>query len=138
MGAAITQPVRKFLEAQPIGTVATLRPSGKIRHTVVYYVIDADRILISTEAKRGKARDVTRTGWASFCVFGHEKPFPAVTIEGPARILTAGIAEPTARILQKIRGQKLIATATDEQLASVGRVILEIAIEHVYSVQYIT
>jgi PPOX class probable F420-dependent enzyme len=135
--AAIAEPVRKFLENQPVGTISTLRASGRIRQTVVYYVLDDDRILISTEGKRGKSKDVQREGWASFCVFGHEKPFPACTVEGTARILTSGIAEPTARIIEKIRGQKP-PQLTDAMLAATDRVVLEIAIERVYSVAYIS
>jgi len=135
--AAIAEPVRKFLENQPVGTISTLRASGRIRQTVVYYVLDDDRILISTEGKRGKSKDVQREGWASFCVFGHEKPFPACTVEGTATILTSGIAEPTARIIEKIRGQKP-PQLTDAMLAATDRVVLEIAIERVYSVAYIS
>jgi PPOX class probable F420-dependent enzyme len=135
MAAAITEPVRKFLESQPVGIISTLRPSGKIRQTLVYYVLDGDRILISTESKRGKAQDVIRNGWASFCVFGHEKPFPACTIEGTAKVLRKGIAEPTARIAEKIRGNK--PALSDEMLAAADRVIIDIAIERVYSVAYL-
>jgi PPOX class probable F420-dependent enzyme len=135
--AAIAEPVRKFLETQPVGAISTIRPSGRIRQTVVYYVLDGDRILISTEGKRGKSKDVRRNGWASFCVCGHEKPFPACTVEGTAAILTTGIAEPTARIIEKLRGQRP-PQLTDAMLAATDRVILEIRIENVYSVAYIS
>jgi PPOX class probable F420-dependent enzyme len=138
MSSELTEPVRKFLESQPVGTVATVRPDGKIRNTVVYYVLDGDRILISTQSRRGKGRDVQRTGWASFCVVGHEKPFPSCTIEGPARILTEGIGQATARILETIRGVRPPTVPTDEGLAQLDRVILEIQAERVYGVSYIS
>jgi hypothetical protein len=137
MGAALAPPVRRFLESQPVGTISTLRPDERIRSTLVYFVLEGDRILISTESKRGKARDLRGSGRASFCVSGSETPFPSCTVEGPARILSQGIGEPTARILEKIRGVRPDAVPTDEGLATLGRVILEIQIEHVYGVSYI-
>jgi hypothetical protein len=65
---------------------------------VTYYVLDGDRTLISTESKRAKVRDVIRDGWASICVLGPKPSYPGVTVEGPARILTTGIGQATARI----------------------------------------
>jgi PPOX class probable F420-dependent enzyme len=137
MVSPLAEPIRKFLESESVGTIATLRPDGRIRATLVYYVLDGDRILISTESQRGKGRDVQKTGWASFCVSGHEKPFPSCTVEGPARILTTNIGEPTARILESIRGVRPDAVPTDEGLAALDRVILEIGVEKVYGVSYI-
>ena len=96
-----------------------------------------DRILISTEGKRGKARDVERGGWASFRVMGHEKPWPSLTVEGPARIRREGIGSATARIMAKIRGEALPAEPSDEQLADADRVILELDVERVYAVSYV-
>jgi PPOX class probable F420-dependent enzyme len=137
MSTVLSEPVRKFLDTQPVGTIATLQKNGKIRQTLVYFVLDGDRILISTESKRGKVRDVIRDGRASFCVFGHEKPFPACTVEGPARIVRSGVSEPTTRIMERVYGQRPAQPPTDEVLAAAGRVILEIAIERAYSVQYV-
>jgi len=137
LSTIISDNVRKFLESQTVGTIATRRKSGKIRQTLVYYIVDGDRILISTESKRLKSRDVNREKWASFCVFGHAKPYPAVTVEGAARIMTKGIGEYTANLVTKIRGQRPTQVPTDAILAAADRVILEITIEHVYSVMYL-
>jgi hypothetical protein len=108
-----------------------------VRQTLVYYVLDGDRILISTEGRRGKARDVARTGWASFCVFAHARPFASVTVEGPARVLRENVGEPTARILEKIRGERPPLAPDDAALARQDRVILEITIERVYGASYL-
>jgi PPOX class probable F420-dependent enzyme len=133
----LTEAQRAFLDASPVGTIATLRPDGRIRHTLVYFALDGERIQISTEAKRGKARDVERTGWASFCVFGHAKPWPSFTVEGPARIRREGIAEPTARVLARIAGSPPSNPPSDEMLAKAGRVILELDVERVYGASYV-
>jgi PPOX class probable F420-dependent enzyme len=137
MATKLDDKAARFLDEAPVGTLATLRPDGKIRHTLVYFVRDGDRILLSTEGKRGKARDVGKTGWASFCVMGHAKPFPSLTVEGPARVLRKDIGEPTARVMQKITGKAPQATPSDEQLAASDRVILEIEVERVYGVSYV-
>jgi len=133
----LSEAARVFLSTCPVGTIATLRPDGRVRQTVVYFVLDGDRILISTEAKRGKARDVERTGWASFCVFGHAKPWPSLTVEGPARVIREGVAEPTARILAVIAGAPPTQPPSEDALARAGRVILEIEIAKVYGQSYV-
>jgi PPOX class probable F420-dependent enzyme len=133
---ALTENVRAFLDAQPVGVLATQRPDGSVRQSVVYHVRDGDRLLISTESKRAKARDVERAGRASYCVLGHEKPFPSVTVEGPARILTEGIGGPTAQLFGLIFGQEPGEAMSDEALAAVDRVILELTIERVYGVSH--
>lgn len=138
MTQPLDDPGRRFLETQPVGTLTTLRPDGKARSSVVYFTLDGDRVRISTVAKRAKARDVERTGWASFCVMGHEKPFPSLTVEGAARIVTEDIGPATAALLEKITGQAPEAVPTDEQLAVGGRVILEIDVERVYGVSYVS
>lgn len=136
MAGTLTDNVRTFLDAHPVGVLATQRPDGSARQSVVYHVVDGDRILISTESKRAKARDVVRTGHASYCVLGHEKPFPSVTVEGPARILTEGIGEPTARLFGRISGQPPADPPTDEALAGLDRVILELTVDHVHGVAH--
>lgn len=132
----LTDNVRAFLDAQPVGVLATRRPYGAVRQSVVYHVRDGDRLLISTESKRAKARDVERDGWASYCVLAHDKPFPSVTVEGSARILTEGIGAPTARLFGLIFGQEPGEPLSDEALAGVDRVILELTIERVYGVSH--
>ena len=137
MTEAIEAPVRDFLARESVGTVVTIRPDGKARHTLVYYDVEGGVVRISTEAARGKARDVERSGWASLCVMGHEKPWPSCTVEGPARIVRKGIGEATAALLGKITGNRPDPPPADEQLAAAGRVILEIAVERVYGVSYV-
>ncbi|MEW6272259.1 MAG: pyridoxamine 5'-phosphate oxidase family protein [Thermodesulfobacteriota bacterium] len=137
MAATLERPVRAFLAEQPVGVLATTRRDGSIRQSVVYHVTDGDRILISTVADRGKAHDVRRTGRASYAVLGHEKPFPQVVVDGPARILEHGIAEPTMRIFERIGGSRPPTPLTDQMLAGMKRVIVEITIESVKDVSYV-
>lgn len=129
--------IAAFLDDVPVGVLATVRRDGQPRLSTVYFVRDGERILISTESKRGKAQDVERVERASLCVQGVARPFPSVTVEGPARITRTGVGEPTARIMARILESPPGAAPTDEELAAVDRVILEIDVERVYGASYL-
>jgi len=136
VSSALSDKVRAFLTGHPVGVLATQRPDGSARQSVVYHLLEGDRVLISTQSKRAKARDVARSGRASYCVLGHEKPFPSVTVEGPARILTEGIGEPTARLFALISGQAPADPLSDEALGALDRVLLELTVDHVYGIAH--
>ncbi|GAA3614743.1 hypothetical protein GCM10022419_119950 [Nonomuraea rosea] len=132
----IDQPVRDLLDRQPAGVLATTRPDGTPRHSVVYFVLDGARLLISTEPGRAKTRDVLRTGRASLCVMGGAPPYPSVTLEGPARIRTTGIGPHTAAVWSRIGGRQVEPLA-EADLAAMNRVILEITVDRVYGASYL-
>ena len=134
----LTEPLCEFLDANPVGVLATESPEGTPRQSLVYYARDGERLLISTLADRHKARDVRRSGWASLCVMGHEPPYPSATFSGPAEILTNDIGAATAKIMQRIsNAAETPEPMSDEALAEVGRVLLAITIERVTAANYI-
>jgi PPOX class probable F420-dependent enzyme len=135
---ALTPALRDFLDANPVGVLATLPANGRPRQSLVYYARDGDRLLVSTLADRFKARDVRRSGWASLCVMGHERPYPSATFSGPAEILTHDIGVPTAKIAQRMTGEpEQPEPMSDEALAEVGRVVLAIKLDRVTAANYI-
>ena len=135
---ALTPELRTFLDSQSVGVLATLAADGSPRQSVVYFTRDRDRLLISTLTNRLKARDVRRTGRASLCVMGHERPFPAATFSGPAEILTTGIGSASAAIAQRFTASaQPPEPLSDEVLAEAGRVILAITVEKVTAPSYI-
>jgi PPOX class probable F420-dependent enzyme len=128
----------EFLDSAVVGVLATDALDGRPRQSLVYYVRDGDRLLISTLADRLKARAVRRSGWASLCVMGHERPFPSATLSGPAEIVTEGIGPATARIAQRMTGaEKPPEPMSDAVLSEAGRVVLAITIDRVGPVSYI-
>jgi PPOX class probable F420-dependent enzyme len=134
----LTDELGSFLDEHRVGVLATTAADGRPRQSVVYYVRDGDRLLVSTESKRLKAQDVVRTGFASICIRGDEQPYPSATFSGPAEILTENIGPQTARIMQRIAGMdEAPEPQTDEALASIDRVILAITVERVTAVSYI-
>jgi PPOX class probable F420-dependent enzyme len=135
---ALTDELRAFLDGNPVGVLATTAADDRPRQSLVYFVRDGERLLISTLADRLKSRDVRRTGRASLCVMGHEPPYPSATFSGPAEILTHDIGAPTARIAQRIsRSAEPPEPMTDEALAEAGRVVLAITVERVAAVSYV-
>jgi PPOX class probable F420-dependent enzyme len=135
---ALSPQLIEFLDAHRVGVLATVDDVAMPRQSVVYYVRDEERLLISTESKRLKARDVRRSGWASLCVLGHERPYPSAVFSGPAEIVTENIGPATAAIMQRIAGTPEPPEAqSDEALAAIDRVILAITIESVSAVNYL-
>ncbi|HKH78508.1 MAG TPA: PPOX class F420-dependent oxidoreductase [Solirubrobacteraceae bacterium] len=135
---ALTEELRQFLDAHRVGVLATLAPDGRPRQSLVYFARDGERVVTSTLADRLKARDVRRAGWASLCVMGHEPPYPSATLSGPAEILTNDIGAATAKLMQRIsNAAETPEPMSDEALAEVGRVLLEITIERVTAANYI-
>jgi PPOX class probable F420-dependent enzyme len=134
----LTNALRSFLDEHRVGVLATVAADDRPRQSVVYYVRDGNRLLISTESKRLKAQDVMRTDFASICIRGDEQPYPSATFSGPAEILTEKIGASTARIMQRIAGMdEAPEPQTDDALASIDRVILAITVEKVAAVSYI-
>ena len=133
----LTDQLREFLDAHHLGVLATASKAGKPRQSVVYYVRDEDRLLISTMSERLKATDVKRTGWASLSVRADQQPYPSATFSGPAEILTESIGRPTARIMQRIAGMdEPPEPESDEALAVLDRVILAISVDRVSAVTH--
>jgi hypothetical protein len=134
----LTPQLIDFLDSHRVGVLATVDEVATPRQSVVYYVREEQRLLISTKSKRLKARDVRRSGWASLCVLGHERPHPSAVFSGPAEILTQDIGARTAAIMQRIAGLPERPEAqSDEALAAIDRVILAISVEAVTAVNYL-
>ncbi|MEY9857785.1 acetoacetyl-CoA synthetase [Catenulispora sp. GAS73] len=127
---------RRFLARQTVGVLGTVRPDGGARQSTVYFVLDGDRLLISTEADRAKARDVERTGHASLCVVGAGAPYPSVTVEGAARLRTTDIGADTALVWSRISAEP-VDPIGDADLAAMNRVVLEIAVQRIYGASYL-
>jgi PPOX class probable F420-dependent enzyme len=128
--------LRTFVAEQKTCVIATTRRDGSIRQSVVVCAFDDDRILASTTASRAKARDIERSSWASLCIFGHEQPYPSVTIEGSARIIRDNVGDLTRKLYASLRGTS-DGAPTDEQLAAAGRVLIEISPDHWYGASYL-
>ena len=135
---ALTDNLRRFLDGQPVGVLATRSAEGNPRQSLVYFAREDDRLVVSTLANRLKAQDVRRSGSASLCVMGHEPPYRSATFSGQAEILTEDIGPLTARVMHRMtRAPEPPEAMSDEALRKVGRVILAITVERVTAASYI-
>jgi len=136
--SVLTPELITLLDRTTVGTLATTAADGRPRQSLVYFVRDGERLLISTEPGRYKSRDVERTGWASISVRAEAPPFPSAALSGPAEIVTEGIGPPTAAVMQRITGAaEPPEPQTDEALAAVGRVILALTVEKISAANYL-
>jgi hypothetical protein len=134
----LTPELEQLLDGNRIGVIATRAADGQPRQSVVYYARHGDRLLVSTLADRLKTKDVLREGRASICVHGHEQPYPSAVFSGPAEIRTTGIGPDTALVMQRVSGaDQPPEPQTDEALAGVGRVLLDIRIERISAVSHV-
>jgi PPOX class probable F420-dependent enzyme len=134
----LTAELAELLDSNKLGTIATVGEDGMPRLSVVYYANRGKRIFISTLRERLKAKDVERTGWVALSVRGEEPPYPSATFSGAARIRTAGIAEDTALVMARIAGlPDPPESQSDEALAAVGRVLIELAVERVSAATHV-
>lgn len=134
----LSEALRRFLDAQIVGVLATRSQAGRVHQSLVYYALEGEELLISTVDGRRKARDVQETGWASLCVMGHERPFPSATLSGAAEIRREAIGAPTAAIAMRMLALEDPAEPqSDEALAGVGRVIVALRVEHVGPASYL-
>ncbi|MCB0861871.1 MAG: TIGR03618 family F420-dependent PPOX class oxidoreductase [Solirubrobacterales bacterium] len=132
----MTGPERDLLEANIVGTVATIGGDGRPGQSVVYYATDGERIFFSTLGSRAKARHVGKTGWASISVRGGEPPYPSATFSGPARVIFDGVAEITNRIMKSFLGPDA-PEMTEEQYRDVDRVLVEITVDKVAAASHL-
>lgn len=134
----LTPALEELLDRQVVGVLATQPEDGRPRQSVVYYVRDGERLLVSSVAGRAKVRDVEQSAWASLCVMAPEHPFPSATFSGHAQVLTRGIGDATAAIAQRVmQASEPPEPQSDEALAAVGRVIIAISLERVAAVSHL-
>jgi PPOX class probable F420-dependent enzyme len=131
--------LRRFLEEQIVGVLATRSSDGAVHQSLVYYALQGDQLLISTLSGRRKALDVEESGWASLCVMGHERPFPALTVSGAAAVRHNEIGLATAAVAQRMLGlDEPPEPQSDDALAEADRVIVTLQIDRVGPTTYVT
>lgn len=127
-----------LLDANKLGTIATVGEDGLPRLSVVYYANRGERIFVTTLRDRLKATDIERTGWAALSVRGEEPPYPSATFSGAAIVRADGIGEATALVMGRMAGlSEPPEPQSQEALAAAGRVLIEITIERVTAVSHV-
>lgn len=66
--AALSDPVRRFLDEPRFGVLATTNADGTPQQTVMWYLRDGDHIVMNTARGRRKDRNLLRDCRASLCI----------------------------------------------------------------------
>jgi PPOX class probable F420-dependent enzyme len=74
----------EFLDLPIFGVLATTNQDGSTQQTLMWYLLDGDRILMNTSAGRRKHRNIVARPEISLCAVEGRR---YVTVTGPARIL---------------------------------------------------
>jgi PPOX class probable F420-dependent enzyme len=79
--------VRAFLvEGTRTGKLATVRADGRPHVTPVWFVLDGDDLILTTDATSLKAKAIRRDGRVCLCVDDQMPPYSYVMIEGTAAL----------------------------------------------------
>lgn len=102
---------RKFLEEHRLCVVGFNGRNGPPVLSPVYYYVDGDEIVISTQAARGKAKQAGRLGEVTLCVLEEKPPFAYLTVYGKVRVEKEGAADVMMRVGKAMTGNEIPETA---------------------------
>ncbi|MEX1194337.1 MAG: pyridoxamine 5'-phosphate oxidase family protein [Dehalococcoidia bacterium] len=98
---------RKFLEEHRLCVVGFNRKSGPPALSPVYYYVDGDEIVFSTQATRGKAKQAERLGEVTLCVLEEQLPFAYLTVYGTVRVDHEGAVDTMMRAAGAMTGSEI-------------------------------
>lgn len=90
--APLPPEVREFLDHPNLATVATLGRDGAPQATVVWFLLEGDRVLINTRVGRSKPRNISRDPRVALAVFDSQRPERSVQVRGIAEARRDGDA----------------------------------------------
>ena len=121
---------RDFLNANRFCVVAYSRSSGPPALSPVYYVMDGEDLLISTQAGRAKTKALQRDPNVSVCVLAEQHPSPRyLTIYGTAKIEHEGAVDLMMRIGGAMSGAEVpqaLRPAIEQRARDEQRLVLRV------------
>jgi PPOX class probable F420-dependent enzyme len=129
---SITPAIRAFLDEMTVPCViSTLRPDGAPITSATWFGFLDDDIIVSTPARRNKARFARNDPRISFIVDTKVAPYRGVAIEGTAEVLDDADNALLLRIVERYLGPQ-DPSALGERFRAVGeRVVLRLRPERV-------
>ncbi len=120
---------RKFLEEHRLCVVGFNGKNGPPILSPVYYFVDGDEIVISTQAARGKAKQAGRLGEVTLCVLEEKMPFAYLTVYGTVRVEEECAVDALMRAAGAMTGTPIPEAARpgfEERAKAEGRVALRV------------
>lgn len=124
MAARLPEAVRALADAPTYVTLATIRPDGAPRLTVLWIARDGDDLLLSTVRGRAKERDIARDPRVGLMFLDQRDPYAYVEIRGVASLSEEGGKELIDQLSMKYTGSPYGWDGPDE-VRLVIRVIAE-------------
>ncbi len=81
--ATLDDKTKQFLDEKRFAVVATINADGTPQQTVLWYMLNGDKIIMNTAVGRVKEKNLKRDLRISFCV---EEGYQYVTLEGRAEL----------------------------------------------------
>lgn len=122
--------VRAFLEEPRFASLATINSDGSPQQTVMWYLLDGDRVMMNTARGRIKDRNLARDPRASICI---EDGYRFVTIQGRVTLVDdQGQAQADiAALATRYHGQARAEEMVREQFSKQERITIYLSIDNV-------
>ncbi|MEX5711794.1 PPOX class F420-dependent oxidoreductase [Parafrankia sp. FMc6] len=124
MAARLPESVRALADAPTYVTLATIRPDGSPRLTVLWIARDGDELLLSTVRGRAKERDIVRDQRVGLMFLDQRDPYSYVEVRGLATLSEEGGKELIDQLATKYTGSPYQWDGPDE-VRLVIRVVAE-------------
>jgi PPOX class probable F420-dependent enzyme len=121
--------VKALADAATYVTLATIRPDGAPRMTVVWVDRDGEDILVSTVRGRAKERDIARDPRVGLMFLDQRDPYSYVEVRGTATLTEEGGRDLIDRLALKYTGVRYRWDDPDEE-----RLVIRVVPEHVLTV----
>jgi PPOX class probable F420-dependent enzyme len=105
MGQRLPETVRALADASTYVTLATVRPDGAPRLTVLWIERDGDDLLLSTVRGRAKERDIARDPRVGLMFLDQRNPYAYVEVRGTATLTDEGGRDLIDRLAVKYTGE---------------------------------
>ncbi len=128
MAITLNDAQKKYLADKNFGHVATLNKDGSPQVSPVWVEFDGEHVIVNSEEKRLKVRNLKRDPRVSISILNGENPYEYIEIRGKVVEITAeGGSEGIDRLAKKYMGVDKYPFNKPEDV----RVILKIVPEHV-------
>ena len=128
MTIALTEAQKKLLEGKNFVSVATINKDGSPQVSPVWADFDGKYVVLNSEEKRRKVRNLKRDPRVALSVYDQENPYNYIEIRGRVvEITTKGAFEHIDKLAKKYIGQDKYPWNKPEDV----RVIIKVEPEHV-------
>ncbi len=129
MSLYLPEKVKNLADAPTYVTLATIRPDGSPRMTVLWIARDGDDLLLSTIRGRAKERDIARDPRVGIMFLDQRDPYGYVEVRGRAGLSEEGGRELIDALAEKYTGDETYRWDAPETV----RIVIRVTAERVFT-----